>query len=107
MANEENKIDRVTLELVLQEFADEQKITNQRIIELIKKSDELQEKLEFEIKINKPQSASINSDIKPFLLLLQNGLTNIKTVINNLLKSVIKNSSFRSFMNRMLSCFTR
>ncbi|HTN20215.1 MAG TPA: hypothetical protein VL125_07055 [Pelobium sp.] len=91
MANEEKQIDRDTLELVLQEFVDEQKTTNQHIIELIKRSDELSEKLkEFENHTSKPQTVTANSDTKPFLLLLQKGLADIKTIVGNQPKSVVK-----------------
>jgi hypothetical protein len=76
------------MELVLQEFADEQKTTNQHIIELIKKSDELKEKFkDLEIQISNPQT-SVNSDTKPFLSLLENGLMEIKTIVGNQPKNV-------------------
>lgn len=91
MANEEQHIDRNTLELVLQEFVDEQKTTNQHIIELIKSSDDVKGKLkDFEKKIEKPQTVSVNSDTKPILLLLQKELTDIKTIVGNQPKSVVK-----------------
>lgn len=91
MANEEEQIDRDTLELVLQEFVDEQKTINQHIIELIKRSDELKEKLkEFENHTSQPQTVTANSDTKPFLLLLQKELTDIKTIVGNQPKSGVK-----------------
>lgn len=91
MANEENQMYKETLELILQEFADEQKTTNQHLIELIKKSDELKGKFkDFENQINKTQAVTVNSDTKPFLLLLQKGLTDIKTTVGNQPKSVVK-----------------
>jgi hypothetical protein len=91
MENEENQIGRDTLELVLQELSDEQKTTNQHIIELIKSSDELKEKLkQFEDHTSKPQTVTTNSDTKPFLLLLKKGLTDIKTIVGNQPKSVVK-----------------
>ena len=91
MVNEEKQIDIDTLELVLQEFVEEQKTTNQHIIELIKSSDELKEKLkQFENHTSKPLTATANSDTKPFLLLLQKGLTDIKTIVGNQPKSMVK-----------------
>lgn len=91
MANEENQMDMDTLELVLQEFAHEQKTTNQHIIELTKTAEELKEKFrEFENHTGKPQTVIANSDTKPFLLLLEKGLTDIKTIVGNQPKSVVK-----------------
>jgi hypothetical protein len=91
MANEENQMDKETLELVIQEFADEQRTTNQHIIELIRNSEALKEKLkDFEDHISKPQTVSMNSDTKPFLLLLQKGMTDIKTIVGNQPKSIVK-----------------
>jgi hypothetical protein len=88
MENEEKQMHTDIMELVLQEFADEQKTTNQHIIELIKKSDELKEKFkDLEIQISNPQT-SVNSDTKPFLSLLENGLMEIKTIVGNQPKNV-------------------
>lgn len=51
----------------------------------------MKEKLkEFENQISKPQPVIANSDTRPFLLLLQKGLTDIKTIVGNQPKSVVK-----------------
>ncbi|MBK0382868.1 hypothetical protein I5M32_07835 [Pedobacter sp. SD-b] len=81
-------MDRDVIELVLKEFADEQKSTNQHICELIKTAGELKGKLkDFEKHIIKPQTVS---DTKPFLLLLQKGLMDIQTIVENQPKSITK-----------------
>ncbi len=108
MANEEKQIDRDTLELVLQEFVDEQKTTNQHIIELIKRSDELKEKLkQFENHTRKSQTVTANSDTKPFLLLLQKGLADIKTILGNQPKSVVKKFQLLLFPEQDAKLFYR
>ncbi len=91
MENEEKQLNKSVIELVLKEFADEQKTTNQHINELLKTAGELKEKFKnFEKQIARPQNISVNSDTKPFLPLLEKGLTDIKTIVENQPKGVVK-----------------
>lgn len=91
MANEEKQMDIDILELVLQEFAEEQRMTNQNINNLIEAVNLQKEKFkEFETHFSKPQTVSVNSDTKHFLLSLQKSLTDIKTIVGNQQKSVVK-----------------
>lgn len=90
MEIEEKQMDTDVMELVLREFSEEQKTTNQYIIELIRKFDEVKEKFkDLETQISNPQKSG-NSDTKPFLLLLQKGLADIKTIVGNQPKNVTK-----------------
>lgn len=89
MGNKENQMDKEALELVLQEFAEEQKATNQNIHSLIETSNLLKEKFkEFEEQISKPNSVNVNTDSKPFLHLLQKGMLDIKLMIANQARSI-------------------
>ncbi|MBU0696867.1 MAG: hypothetical protein KKE39_10155 [Bacteroidetes bacterium] len=84
-----NEMDKDTLELVLQEFAEEQKATNQNINNLIKRTNQLQEEFKkFETQIKKPNPVNVNTDTKPFLQLLQKGMMDIKLMIGNQPKSI-------------------
>ena len=85
----ENQMNKDTLELVLQEFAEEQKATNQNINNLIETTNQLQVKFkEFEEQISKPNPVNVNTDTKPFLQLLQKGMVDIKLMIGNQPKSI-------------------
>jgi len=85
----QNEMDKDTLQLVLQEFAEEQKATNQNINALIQTNKQLLEKLgELEEQIKEPKPVNLNADTKPFLQLLQKGMLDIKLIIGNQPKSI-------------------
>ncbi|HTN20449.1 MAG TPA: hypothetical protein VL125_08245 [Pelobium sp.] len=84
-----NEMDKDTLELVLQEFAEEQKITSQHINNLIQTNKQLLEKIgKLEGQIKEPKPVHVNSDTKPFLQLLQKGMLDIKLMIGNQPKNI-------------------
>ncbi|RKD12374.1 hypothetical protein BCY91_12030 [Pelobium manganitolerans] len=104
----QNEMDKDTLELVLQEFAEEQKITSQNINNLIQTTHSLTEKLrELEGQIKEPKPVNLSTDTKPFQQLLQKGMLDIKLMIGNQPKSIQRKFQILLFPEQDAKLFYR
>ena len=89
-ANKEH-IERETLQLVLEEFAQEQKTNNQHIEALIIAINNIGNKIDVSIKEHKPGKIVLEPlDIKPIEAILQKGFLDIKFMIGRQPKSIVR-----------------
>ncbi|MEG1022835.1 MAG: hypothetical protein RSF34_00070 [Flavobacterium sp.] len=89
-ANKEH-IERETLQLVLEEFAQEQKTNNQHIETLIIAINNIGNKIDVSIKEHKPGKIVLEPlDIKPIEAILQKSFLDIKFMIGRQPKSIIR-----------------
>jgi hypothetical protein len=93
MQTDSNKghIERETLQLVLEEFAQEQKINNQHIEALIIAVNNIGNKIDVSIKEHKPGKNILEPlDIKPIETILQKNFLDIKFMIGRQPKSIVR-----------------
>lgn len=93
METDANKghIERETLQLVLEEFAQEQKINNQHIEALIIAINNIGNKIDVSIKEHKPGKNILEPlDIKPIEAILQKSFLDIKFMIGRQPKSTVR-----------------
>jgi len=93
METDANKgyIERETLQLVLEEFAQEQKINNQHIEALIIAINNIVNKIDVSIKEHKPGKNILEPlDIKPIEAILQKSFLDIKFMIGRQPKSIVR-----------------
>ncbi len=77
--------------MVLEEFTQEQKTTNQPINDLITAVNTIGSKVDdFKKELDKPNAVSVTTDTKPIQQIIQKGLTDIKLMIGTQPKSVIR-----------------
>ena len=89
-ANKEH-IERETLQLVLEEFAQEQKTNNQHIEALIIAINNIGNKIDVSIKDHRPGKNVLEPlDIKPIEAILQKGFLDIKFMIGRQPKSIVR-----------------
>ena len=89
-ANKE-RIERETLQLVLEEFAQEQKTNNQHIEALIIAINNMGNKIDVSIKEHKPEKIVLEPlDIKPIEAILQKSFLDIKFMIGRQPKSIVR-----------------
>lgn len=85
------QIEKETLGLVLEEFTQEQKITNQTINNLVAAVNSIGSKVDnFKRELDNPKSVSVTTDIKTIQQIVQKGLTEVKLMIGTQPKSIIR-----------------
>lgn len=85
------QIERETLGLVLEEFTQEQKTTNQTINDLITAVNSIGSKVDdFKKELDKPKAVSVMTDTKPMQQIMQKGLTDVKLMIGTQPKNIIR-----------------
>jgi len=85
------QIEKETLGLVLEEFTQEQKTTNQSINDLISAVNTIGSKVDdFKKELDKPKAVSVMTDTKPIQQIMQKGLTDVKLMIGIQPKSIIR-----------------
>lgn len=85
------QIEKETLGLVLEEFTQEQKTTNQSISDLITAVNAIGSKVDdFKKELDKPKAVSVMTDTKPIQQIMQNGLTDVKLMIGTQPKSIVR-----------------
>ena len=85
------QIEKETLGLVLEEFTQEQKTTNQNINDLISAVNTIGSKVDdFKKELDKPKAVSVMTDTKPIQQIMQKGLTDVKLMIGTQPKSIIR-----------------
>ncbi len=86
------QIEKETLGLVLEEFIQEQKTTNQTINDLIAAVNTICGKVDdFKKELDKPKAVSVMTDTKPIQQIMQKGLIDVKLMIGAQPKSIIRN----------------
>ncbi len=84
-------IERGSLRLVLEEFAQEQAQQSKSIGDLITTVNGLTDKFKsFEEKLDKPQSINISTDIKPIQKIVKNGIIDMKLTVAGQPKNVLR-----------------
>lgn len=85
------QIEKETLGLVLEEFTQEQKNTNQTINNLVAAVNSISSKVDnFKQELNNPKSVSVTTDTKPIQQIVQKGFSDIKLLIGTQPKSIIR-----------------
>jgi hypothetical protein len=85
------QIEKETLGLVLEEFTQEQKTTNQTINDLIAAVNTIGSKVDdVKKELDNPKSISVTTDTKPIQQIMQKGLTDVKLIIGTQPKSIIR-----------------
>lgn len=85
------QIEKETLGLVLKEFTQEQKTTNQTINDLIAAVNTIGGKVDdFKKELDNPKSVSVTTDTKPIQQIMQKGFSDIKLLIGTQPKSIIR-----------------
>lgn len=85
------QIEKETLGLVLEEFTQEQKITNQTINNLVAAVNSIGSKVDnFKQELDNPKSVSVTTDTKPIQQIVQKGFTDIKMMIGTQPKSIVR-----------------
>lgn len=86
-----NDMEKETLGLVLEEFTQEQKTTNQTISDLITAVNGLGGKFDdFKKDLDKPKTIAVNTDTKPIQSIIQKNLIDIKLMIGTHPKSIVR-----------------
>ena len=84
-------IGRETLVLVLEEFTQEQKSTNQTISDLITVVNSIGSKVDdFKKELDKSKAVSVMTDTKPIQHIMEKGLTDVKLMIATQPKSIVR-----------------
>lgn len=90
-ADKYEQIEKETLGLVLEEFTQEQKTTNQTINDLIAAVNIIGSKLDdFKKELDNPKSVSVTSDTEPIRQMIRKGLTDVKLMIGTQPKSIVR-----------------
>src|SRR5690606_34209693 len=85
------QIEKETLRLVLEEFTQEQKTTNQTMNDLIAAVNTIGSKVDdVKKKLDNPKPVSVTTDTKPIQQIVQKGFSDIKLLIGTQLKSIIR-----------------
>lgn len=85
------QIEKETLGLVLEEFTQEQKNTNQTINNLVAAVNSIGSKVDnFKQELDNPKSVSVTTDTKPIQQIMQRGFSDIKLLIGTQPKSIIR-----------------
>lgn len=85
------QIEKETLGLVLEEFTQEQKTTNQTINDLIAAVNAIGSKVDdVKKELDNPKSISVTTDTKPIQQIVQKGFSDIKLLIGTQPKSIIR-----------------
>lgn len=86
-----DQIEKETLGLVLEEFIQEQKTTNQSISDLITAVNTIGSKVDdFKKELDKPKAVSVMTDTKPIQQIMQKGLTDVKIMVDTQPKSIVR-----------------
>lgn len=84
-------IEKETLGLVLEEFTQEQKTTNQTINNLVAAVNSISSKVDnFKQELDNPKSVSVTTDTKPIQQIMQKGFSDIKLLIGTQPKSIVR-----------------
>lgn len=87
----DNKIEKESLELVLEEFTEEQKLHNKSVNDLVTAINGLTNKFtQFEEKLAKPKEIAVATNTKPIEEILQKGIKDITLAIDAQPKSIIR-----------------
>lgn len=85
------QIEKETLGLVLEEFTQEQKTTNQTINDLIAAVNAIGSKVDdVKKELDNPKSVSVTTDTKPIQQIMQKGLTDVKLIVGSQPKSIVR-----------------
>ncbi len=85
------QIEKETLELVLEEFTQEQKTANQTINDLIAAVNAIGSKVDdVKKELDNPKSVSVTTDTKPIQQIVQKGYTDVELMIGSQPKSIIR-----------------
>jgi len=85
------QIEKETLGLVLEEFTQEQKTTNQTINNLVTAVNSIGSKVDnFKQELDNPKSVSVTTDTKPIQQIMQKGFSDIKLLIGTQPKSIVR-----------------
>ena len=102
------QIEKETLGLVLEEFTQEQKTTNQTINDLIAAVNAIGSKVDDvkkELDNPKSKSVSVTTDTKPIQQIMQKGLTDVKLMIGTQPKCIIRKFQILLFPERDAKLF--
>ncbi|MXV50115.1 hypothetical protein GS399_03965 [Pedobacter sp. HMF7647] len=85
------QIEKETLGLVLEEFTQEQKTTNQTINNLVAAVNSIGSKVDnFTQELDNPKSVSVTTDTKPIQQIVQKGFADVKLMIGTQPKSIVR-----------------
>lgn len=85
------QIEKETLGLVLEEFTQEQKNTNQTINNLVAAVNSIGSKVDnFKQELDNPKSVSVTTDTKPIQQIMQKGFSDVKLMIGTQPKSIVR-----------------
>lgn len=102
------QIEKETLGLVLEEFTQEQKTTNQAINDLIAAVNTIGSKVDdFKKELDKPKAVSLMTDTKPIQQIIQKGLIDIKLMIGTQPKSIVRKFQILLFPEQDAKLFYR
>lgn len=92
------KVEASSLEIVLNEFSEEQKSHAKSIVDLVTAVNGLSGKLtQLEGKLDKPKEITVHTDTKPVEDILRKATTNMQLIVNGQPKSVTKKYQFLLF----------
>lgn len=95
--NSEN-VEASSLEIVLNEFSDEQKLHTKSIADLVTAVNGLTEKFkQLEEKLDKPKEVTVHADTKPVEDILKKATTNMQLIVSGQPKSITKKYQFLLF----------
>ncbi|MBC9929023.1 hypothetical protein [Chitinophaga qingshengii] len=101
-------IERGILELVLEEFTEEQKLHTKTVNDLVKAVNSLSGKLtEFEGKLDKPKGIDISTDTKPIEDIVKKGIIDMKLTVAGQSKNVIRKFQLLLFPEQDAKLFYR
>lgn len=90
-ADKYEQIEKETLGLVLEEFTQEQKTTNQTINDLFAGVNTISSKLDdFKRELDNPKSVTVKTDIEPIQQMIHKGLTDVKLMIGTQPRSIVR-----------------
>lgn len=101
-------IEKDSLELVLKEFSEEQKLHTKTVDDLVKAVNRLSGKfIEFEEKLEKPKGIDILTDTKPMQEIVKKGIIDMKLTVAAQPKNVIRKSQLLLFPEQDAKLFYR
>ncbi|MFY0255968.1 hypothetical protein ACDQ55_18665 [Chitinophaga sp. 30R24] len=101
-------IEKDSLELVLEEFAEEQKLHTKTVDDLVKAVNGLSSKFaEFEGKLEKPKELSISTDTNPIQEIVKKGIKDMRLVVATQPKNVIRKFQLLLFPEQDAKLFYR
>lgn len=101
-------IEKDSLELVLEEFTEEQKLHTKTVDDLVKAVNSLSGKLtEFEGKLEKPKGIDISTDTKPIEDIVKKGIIDMKLTVAGQPKNVIRKFQLLLFPEQDAKLFYR